>query len=119
MVSVSLRSYIHSYFKGINKAYKNREFPFPSPYGVIFILTRGNTSKKKERLGEFPSPYGVIFILMCFLKYWMTLFFLSFRLLTELYSFLFKSDISDTIGAGVAFPSPYGVIFILIQIQLS
>ena len=88
LVSVSLRSYIHSY--GISQTiYEStvQTFKFPSPYGVIFILT--NLTKlyyNRSIKCWFPSPYGVIFILTC---------------LKVLYSPL------------VSFPSPYGVIFIL------
>ena len=42
---------------------------FPSPYGVIFILT--HILKKqlcKIKMNLFPSPYGVIFILTLWSK---------------------------------------------------
>ena len=64
-VSVSLRSYIHSY-KKIVDVYKVfvGTHEFPSPYRVIFILTFKKASTfNKEKVEEFPSPYGVIFIL--------------------------------------------------------
>ena len=69
-----------------------------------------------EMLQGFPSPYGVIFILMrnhmdfvnqCNIN--------SFRLLTELYSFLHQeADILMQEEDIIEFPSPYGVSFILI-----
>ena len=43
---------------------------FPSPYGVIFILTTNTMIAYKRKGVEFPSPYGVIFILTwCFSKF--------------------------------------------------
>ena len=39
------------------------DIKFPSPYGVIFILTVGYNLFKDILLVKFPSPYGVIFIL--------------------------------------------------------
>ena len=61
---------------------------FPSPYGVIFILTEFYISIKNELL-EFPSPYGVSFILTRIIELEQSILYLdSFRLLMELYSFL-------------------------------
>ena len=60
---------------------------FPSPYGVIFILTISYYFDEELNMFVFPSPYGVIFIL------------------TMKYLFI------ETWTKG--FPSPYGVIFIL------
>ena len=65
-VSVSLRSIIHSYIDGNFKKYKNYLIRFPSPYGVSFILMFLNTTCKALEK------------------------FISFRLLTEYHSFLFK-----------------------------
>ena len=88
-VSVSLRSYIHSYsfaaiiyplyyssFRLLTELYSflfyyifetiriNTSFWFPSPYGVIFILTLyQQVCKLLDYIHQFPSPYGVIFIL--------------------------------------------------------
>ena len=64
---------------------------FPSPYGVIFILTLILITKGilKHLLKKFPSPYGVIFILT------------------------FEFLVDDTFRESNLFPSPYGVIFIL------
>ena len=62
-VSVSLRSYIHSYlpiYDEVTKELHSRKFP--SPYGVIFILTEARRAIVGYATG-FPSPYGVIFIL--------------------------------------------------------
>ena len=69
--------------------YKVIHFLFPSPYGVIFILTNFSRIVKKRARR------------------------ICFRLLTELYSFLQYGK--DFVGAMVLarFPSPYGVIFIL------
>ena len=61
-VSVSLQSIIHSYWNDdyfYIDAYGNL---FPSPYGVIFILTV-EWSTIMDPLHKFPSPYGVSFIL--------------------------------------------------------
>ena len=88
-VSVSLRSYIHSYtrlvrvyyikertcFRLLTELYSflsilrhdyNNGFVsmFPSPYGVIFILILSPTIICLFVYSQFPSPYGVIFILM-------------------------------------------------------
>ena len=62
---------------------------FPSPYGVIFILTIVFAFNKLQELG-FPSPYGVIFILTGMEKAFEACAGKSFRLLMELYSFLRK-----------------------------
>ena len=69
-----------------------RTLGFPSPYGVLFILI---FQKCKELIKEwiqyrFPSPYGVLFILIVSKNRYMIIY-LSFRLLTEYYSFLFKN----------------------------
>ena len=90
-VSVSLWSYIHSYypvslsmtsspttsFRLLMELYSfllaitaavlklSKEGEFPSPYGVIFILIFMLIMNGMEKMfGEFPSPYGVIFILI-------------------------------------------------------
>ena len=64
-VSVSLRSYIHSYLKDVDVITELMLKPFPSPYGVIFILTLCyDAIDKKFITHEFPSPYGVSFILI-------------------------------------------------------
>ena len=69
LVSVSLRSYIHSYRIDMPKDLI-RGLGFPSPYGVIFILTTNTMIAYKRKGVEFPSPYGVIFILTwCFSKF--------------------------------------------------
>ena len=63
---------------------------------------------------RFPSPYGVSFILM-YQRYFKNAIGISFRLLTELYSFL--QELKGIYkGHFQAFPSPYGVLFILIFI---
>ena len=38
-ISVSLRSYIHSYLERMRLYNTGEDLEFPSPYGVIFILT--------------------------------------------------------------------------------
>ena len=68
LVSVSLRSIIHSYqdvgYIAIEYKYI---FRFPSPYGVSFILMRLESSYGIiARFKTFPSPYGVSFILIHF-----------------------------------------------------
>ena len=68
IVSVSLRSIIHSYqdvgYIAIEYKYI---FRFPSPYGVSFILMRLESSYGIiARFKTFPSPYGVSFILIHF-----------------------------------------------------
>ena len=60
-VSVSLRSYIHSYSMLPRQTVLNKS-TFPSPYGVSFILI-WNVKKMMDYFNQFPSPYGVIFIL--------------------------------------------------------
>ena len=64
---------------------------FPSPYGVIFILIRPEINKQFALLN-------------------------GFRLLTELYSFLYAYDMFWFSCGQSKFPSPYGVIFILINV---
>ena len=61
-VSVSLRSYIHSYLSTTEKTIMVILL-FPSPYGVIFILTETGRSIRMTNL-KFPSPYRVSFILI-------------------------------------------------------
>ena len=112
IVSVSLRSIIHSYttdnfinlqvYKKFPSPYgvsfilmifrnhsrNNRRWrKFPSPYGVSFILI-GNVRTREEIAKVFPSPYGVSFILINMLK-GLVKVGLGFRLLTEYHSFLF------------------------------
>ena len=41
----------------------------------------------------------------------------SFRLLSELYSFLFKRNLNGQYPPNLKFPSPIGVIFFLIKID--
>ena len=63
----------------------------------------------------FPSPYGVLFILIVY--GWdgtRSEPELSFRLLTEYYSFLLLKDLAREVYYYGGFPSPYGVLFILI-----
>ena len=62
---------------------------FPSPYGVIFILTRTETFTEKLNIVLFPSPYGVSFIII-----------------------LWENMINE--GA-TRFPSPYRVSFIIMK----
>ena len=72
------------------------------------IMASGNT---------FPSPCGVSFILMKRYRNYLEKFnrMVSFRLLTELYSFLFIiPQYINTVGSDM-FPSPYGVSFIIIK----
>ena len=63
---------------------------FPSPYGVIFILTIMVISLGGDLYVKFPSPYRVISIL-------------TYGVIA----------INHNLGV-IEFPSPYGVIFILI-----
>ena len=91
LVSVSLRSIIHSYEGGILKKREKRIFTeFPSPYGVSFILLvviGGYMSWKKSK--KFPSPYGVSFILIeNKAEEALERTAAGFRLLTEYHSFL-------------------------------
>ena len=63
VVSVSLRSYIHSYLLWILRGTKAQE-EFPSPYGVSFILMSEMIDNSRKKNAKFPSPYGVSFILI-------------------------------------------------------
>ena len=65
-VSVSLRSIIHSYKRKKMRYCIEKQWKFPSPYGVSFILIIKNLLKKFFlRINyTFPSPYGVSFILI-------------------------------------------------------
>ena len=93
LVSVSLRSIIHSYLSIKLYGYL-KSFLFPSPYGVSFILIEQILTVRLY-MQMFPSPYGVSFILMSILfskrKSW--------RMVWK-------------------FPSPYGVLFILIKLNM-
>ena len=86
---------------------------FPSPYGVIFILTESIFLYVTGLTVAFPSPYGVSFILMCNNQSMVIINILSFRLLMEYHSFLFRT-VFDFEDSYIEFPSPYGVSFILI-----
>ena len=68
---------------------------FPSPYGVIFILTWQGHWK----LNKNPNLSG-------------------FRLPTELYSFLLEYHMTMKDTMNEEFPSPYGVSFILIDVLI-
>ena len=88
-VSVSYRSYILSYGKyEISYAYDDL-LKFPSPIGVIFFLMY-NIKMLQGHLKNnmFPSPIGVIFFLIYKFKIEKIEDIESFRLLSELYSFL-------------------------------
>ena len=90
-VSVSLRSIIHSYKEKIMKSINVTTGMFPSPYGVSFIHS-------------YYFFYFILIVLFCqwvsvslrsyihsyqmFIKFLQGLVIHSFRLLTELYSFL-------------------------------
>ena len=91
---------------------------FPSPYGVIFILTKILYLRSVSYNNSwFPSPYGVSFILIkqnhIFIEVER---YFGFRLLMELYSFLHTSNLYCHFIDN-QFPSPYGVIFILTEIS--
>ena len=90
VVSVSLRSIIHSY--------------------LLWIL-RGTKAQE-----EFPSPYRVSFILMILAVVTLELDIMYFRLLTEYHSFLYKPTLFVNLKTK-EFPSPYGVSFILILVS--
>ena len=89
-VSVSLRSYIHSYSS------------------ISFISFISGIALRFRLLTEL---YSFLFNNLEFIEINNN----SFRLLTELYSFLFKVEATG-INEVIKFPSPYGVIFILIGI---
>ena len=61
---------------------------FPSPYGVIYLITEDFFGAKDVTV-VFPSPYGVIYLITCY---------------------GFKSD-----KCGYPFPSPYGVIYLITE----
>ena len=91
IVSVSLRSIIHSYMMKQLEYSSLQALKFPSPCGVLFILIKNNLSwLKMEHL-------------------------VGFRLLTEYYSFLYLRKVLKRKEELNAFPSPYGVSFILIM----
>ena len=41
-----------------------KQFKFPSPYGVSFILIKCQGGMSTSAKTRFPSPYGVSFILI-------------------------------------------------------
>ena len=92
-VSVSLRSIIHSYVilsfsNGVNIVIR-----FPSPYGVSFILINMFLNKTCKELEKFVSVSLRSIIHSYFNKNSLldcTIEELSFRLLTEYHSFLYK-----------------------------
>ena len=89
-VSVSSRSYILSYMHKLIYLNEFIKRVFPSPLGVIFSLIR------------------------CLWKF-CKLFTICFRLLSELYSLLFKNSIKLIDDDDDLFPSPLGVIFSLME----
>ena len=90
---------------------------FPSPLGVIFsLICKRNLLLRVKICLLFPSPLGVIFSLI-YMKFTYSLYinYISFRLLSELYSLLLSEFTqSDIDNAPLGFPSPLGVIFSLI-----
>ena len=111
LVSVSLRSYIHSYDKFFFD--KCDVYKFPSPYGVIFILTLTHYNILLLTC-QFPSPYGVSFILIynnnC--DYSQGGPQVSVSLWSIIHSYTMVR-VQCMMPFGL-FPSPYGVLFILI-----
>ena len=114
-VSVSLWSIIHSYTQDIMLGWTNGMFP--SPYRVLFILIKINSFKILNNLNELQvsvSLWSIIHSYSITVGIHIQLEMLkSFRLLTELYSFLLMYY-DDMIWRTIGFPSPYGVLFILI-----
>ena len=119
-VSVSLRSYIHSYDDNMKSINVCTGIEFPSPYGVSFILIQIVICEATGDVWKFPSPYGVSFILMgneiylsssfiykVSVSLWSIIhsydtskildgmYYLSFRLLMEYHSFLFEVEFSS------------------------
>ena len=91
LVSVSLRSIIHSYSYNSKKDILKIVLSFrllTEYYSFLFLKEAG-------------VPYSDKIVY-------------SFRLLTEYYSFLYISKFTDEDGEVFLFPSPYGVLFILI-----
>ena len=68
IVSVSLRSIVHSYTKSSSIVSHVIGSMFPSPYGVSFILISSSILFKRWNTRTFPSPYGVSFILILWSK---------------------------------------------------
>ena len=64
IVSVSLRSIVHSYTKSSSIVSHVIGSMFPSPYGVSFILIDIGDDGWDDVMLAFPSPYGVSFILI-------------------------------------------------------
>ena len=80
-----------------------------------FLSTLGMKNILSLIIIEFPSPYGVIFILTELTQcYQDKQFLISFRLLTEYHSFLCETTVLFK-TTNYKFPSPYGVSFILIN----
>ena len=68
MVSVSLRSIVHSYNNSGMHVHIDMD-TFPSPYGVSFILIKV-LNKLYVLYKRFPSPYGVSFILIVKIRHY-------------------------------------------------
>ena len=87
LVSVSLRSIIHSYSTKVKNYSSCGLSRFPSPYGVIFILTL----YKRLAMKAIEDCFRLLTELYSFLppsQNIRQLYQLSFRLLTEYHSFL-------------------------------
>ena len=114
LVSVSSRSYILSYI-GIRKNEEKTISCSVSVSSRSYILSYENKENWIINLVQFafPSPLGVIFSLIYDVKNDASIY-LSFRLLSELYSLLLLVGVYTTIKA-LLFPSPLGVIFSLIS----
>ena len=116
-VSVSSRSYILSYVQEKHNLHKNiLEFKVSvsSRSYILSYMTSWSTHRMYVSR-QFPSPLGVIFSLIWLPEVRIECMFLdSFRLLSELYSLLYRDVIARSLKALKEFPSPLGVIFSLI-----
>ena len=119
-VSVSLWSYIHSYVttKKINVK-KLTTMGFRLLMELYSFLLKDVMLVKKILNEAFPSPYGVIFILTKYVcpsynKDW------NFLVSVSLWSYIHSYELNNLFEEfGMEFPSPYGVIFILTNLSES
>ena len=115
LVSVSLRSIIHSYEVKILDS-TIVILSFPSPYGVSFILILFDADNSALWEVKFPSPYGVSFILIQNrTNHHSKSLYVSVSLRSIIHSYFKHTYCYLYIFNKKVFPSPYGVSFILME----
>ena len=82
---------------------------FPSPFGVLFLLTK-YLSLLDACITMFPSPFGVLFLLTKALGYKYPIILVSVPFRGSIPSNINLFEFNQKI---IGFPSPFGVLFLL------